>query len=246
VDERRPLTLRIYRAATGAGAPLWRYALRHRLARGKEHPDRFAERRGETEIARPPGPLVWIHGASVGELIAALPLIERIAANKFAVLVTTGTVTSAEIAARRLPAGAMHQFVPYDVPAFIGRFLDHWRPSLALFVESDLWPNMIVASHARSVPLIVVNGRLSERSFSRWRHMPRTIESLLRRIDLCLTRTTADAGRFEALGAPRIMTTGNLKLDVPALPVDERKFSALRAAVAGRPVIAASSTHQGE
>jgi 3-deoxy-D-manno-octulosonic-acid transferase len=246
VDERLPLTLRLYRAATSAGVPLWQYTLRRRLVRGKEHPDRFAERRGETQAARPAGPLVWIHGASVGELIAALPLIERIAAHKFAVLVTTGTVTSAEIAARRLPAGAIHQFVPYDVPAFVGRFLDHWRPALALFVESDLWPNMIVATQARGVPLIVVNGRLSERSFGRWRHMPRTIESILRRIDLCLTRTAADAERFEALGAPRIMTTGNLKLDVPALPVDEQKFSALRTVVTGRTIIAASSTHPGE
>jgi 3-deoxy-D-manno-octulosonic-acid transferase len=246
VSERLPPGVRIYRAATGAAAPVWQYVLKRRLARGKEHPVRFTERRGETETARPPGPLVWIHGASVGELLAALPLIERIAANKFAVLVTTGTVTSADIAARRLPAGVIHQFIPYDVPAYVGRFLDHWQPALGLFVESDLWPNLIVDSHARGIPLIVVNGRLSERSFTHWRYLPRTIEALLRRIDLCLVRTTADAERFETLGAPRIMTAGNLKFDVPALPVDEQKFAAMRSAVAGRTVIAAASTHLGE
>lgn len=246
MDERLPLTLRTYRAVTGAVAPLAPYLLERRLARGREHPDRFTERFGETRLERPPGPLVWVHGASVGEFVAALPLIERIAAQGFPVLVTTGTVTSAEIAARRLPAGAVHQFFPYDVPAFVSRFLDHWRPALALFVESDLWPNTIVGCHRRAVPLIVVNGRLSERSFRNWRYMPRTIEALFRRIDLCLARTTADAERFESLGAPRITITGNLKFDVPALPVDEQKFAALRAAVAGRPVIVAASTHPGE
>ena len=132
------------------------------------------------------------------------------------------------------------------LPAFVARFLDHWRPAMALFVESDLWPNMILGCHSRGVPLIVVNGRLSERSFRHWRYMPRTIETLFRRIDLCLARTTVDAERFDALGAPRITTTGNLKLDVPALPVDEAKLSALRTALAGRHIITASSTHPGE
>jgi 3-deoxy-D-manno-octulosonic-acid transferase len=246
VDERLPLSLRTYRAVTGAVTSLAPYLAKRRLGRGKEHPERFAERFGESRLERPPGPLVWIHGASVGEFVAALPLIERIAASGFKVLVTTGTVTSAEIAARRLSAGIIHQFFPYDVPAFVARFLDHWRPAMALFVESDLWPNMILGCHSRGVPLIVVNGRLSERSFRHWRYMPRTIETLFRRIDLCLARTTVDAERFEALGAPRITTTGNLKLDVPALPVDEAKLSALRTALAGRPIITASSTHPGE
>lgn len=246
VAERLPVTLRTYRLATAAAAPLAQYLLKYRLKLGKEHPVRFCERRGETETARPPGPLVWVHGASVGELVAAIPLIERIRARQFTVLVTTGTTTSAELAERRLPADVIHQFFPYDAPAFVARFLDHWKPDLALFVESDLWPNMILASSQRSIPLIVVNGRLSERSFKRWRYMPRTIEALFKRVDLCLVRTTTDAERFEALGAPRITTTGNLKLDVPALPVDEDKLARFKAAVAGRPIIAAASTHLGE
>lgn len=246
MNDRLPLSLRTYRLATRAAVPLAQYFLKHRLNAGKEHPIRFMERRGETQIARPHGPLVWVHGASVGELVAAIPLIERIRARQFAVLVTTGTVTSAELAERRLPPGAIHQFFPYDTPPFVARFLDHWKPNLALFVESDLWPNMILGSAERAIPLIVVNGRLSERSFMRWRYMPRTIEALFKRVDLCLARTTVDAGRFEALGAPRITTTGNLKLDVPALPFDEQKFAPLRAALAGRPVIAAASTHLGE
>jgi 3-deoxy-D-manno-octulosonic-acid transferase len=246
VADRVPTTLFGYRLLTAGAAPFANQLLRYRLSRGKEHPDRFRERRGETELARPAGPLVWVHGASVGELVAAIPLIENIRARRFNVLVTTGTITSAELAERRLPAGVIHQFFPYDAPAFVARFLDHWRPNLALFVESDLWPNMILASAERGVPLIIVNGRLSERSFKRWSHMPRTIEALFRRVDLCLVRTTQDAERFEALGAPRITTTGNLKLDVPALPVDEAKLARFKAAIGTRPVVAAASTHLGE
>jgi 3-deoxy-D-manno-octulosonic-acid transferase len=244
--ERLPFTLRAYALLTAAASPLAPHLLNRRLSRGKEHPQRMAERRGETTVRRPAGTLVWVHGASVGELAAAIPLIERLRALALNVLVTTGTVTSAALAEKRLPPGAIHQFVPLDLPPFVARFFDHWRPDLALFVESDLWPNMIMASARRGIPIIVVNGRLSERSFERWRYLPDTIEALLTRLDLCLVRTSVDAERFAALGAPRITTTGNLKLDVPPLPVDDAKLAKLAAAIAGRPVIAAASTHLGE
>jgi 3-deoxy-D-manno-octulosonic-acid transferase len=244
--ERLPLTLRAYALLTAAATPFARGLLRRRLNRGKEHPQRMAERRGEAAVARPAGGLVWVHGASVGELVAAMPLIARIRAQAFNILVTTGTVTSAALAEKRLPPGVIHQFVPLDAPAFVARFLDHWRPNLALLVESDLWPNTIIACAQRRVPLIVVNGRLSARSFERWRHFPDTIEALLSRLDLCLVRTLADAERFGALGAPRVTTTGNLKLDVPPLPADAGKLARLIAAIGGRPVVAAASTHPGE
>ncbi|HEU5275338.1 MAG TPA: 3-deoxy-D-manno-octulosonic acid transferase [Xanthobacteraceae bacterium] len=244
--ERLPLTLRAYALLMAAATPLASLLLRRRLRRGKEHPRRLIERRGETTATRPRGSLVWVHGASVGELAAAIPLVGRLRERKLNVLVTTGTVTSAALAAKRLPPGAIHQFAPLDAPAFIARFLGHWRPDLALFVESDLWPNTIMAAAERRIPLILVNGRLSARSFERWRYLPGTIETLLKRMDLCLVRTTADAERFDALGAPRITTTGNLKLDVPPLPVDEDKLARLSAMLAGRPVFAAASTHLGE
>jgi 3-deoxy-D-manno-octulosonic-acid transferase len=244
--ERLPLTLRTYTLLTAAATPFVPYLLKRRLARGKEHPQRIDERRGEPTEPRPTGTLIWVHGASIGELAAAIPLVERLCANGVKVLVTTGTATSAAFAANRLPTGAVHQFVPLDAPTFVAKFLDHWRPDLALLVESDLWPNMIIAATQRSLPLIIINGRMSQRSFERWRYLPDTIEALLKRLDLCLVRTATDAERFAALGAPRIATTGNLKLDVPLLPVDEGKLGRLVAAVAGRPVIAAASTHHGE
>jgi 3-deoxy-D-manno-octulosonic-acid transferase len=241
-----PAGLRAYRLLSSAAAPLMPMLLARRLSRGKEDRARLPERRGEARIPRPDGPLVWLHGASVGELASVLPLIERITRRELNVLVTTGTVTSGGLAAQRLPRSVVHQFVPLDVPGYVRRFLDHWRPDLALFVESDLWPNLMIETSDRGVPMILLNGRLSERSLRRWRYLPDVIINLLRRFDLCLARTPADAKRFGELGAPHIVTTGNLKLDVPAPPADEAKLLALKDATAGRPLIAAASTHAGE
>ncbi len=244
--DRLPLALRFYRLASVAAAPAAPRLLAWRLKRGKEHPGRLGERRGEASLARARGPMIWVHGASVGEMLAVIPLIERIRAQNFAVLVTSGTVTSATLAEQRLPAGAVHQFIPLDAPQFVGRFLDHWRPDLALFVESDLWPNLILACTDRAIPMILVNGRLSERSFSRWRLLPGVIAALLGRFDLCLTQSSADAQRYAQLGAPRVSSIGNLKLDVPAPPVDQPTLRTLSSIIGARVVIAAASTHAGE
>jgi 3-deoxy-D-manno-octulosonic-acid transferase len=246
VPDRLPFALRLYQWASVAGAPVAPQVLARRLSRGKEHPERLSERRGEATLKRPQGPLVWVHGASVGEMLAAVPLIEKLCAQDFAVLVTSGTVTSAALAEQRLPNGALHQFIPLDAPSFVRRFLNHWRPDLALFVESDLWPNLILSCADRRIPMIVINGRLSERSFTRWRRVPGVIAALLSRFDLCLTQSAADAERYAQLGAPRVSSTGNLKLDVPAAPVDQAALQRLKDIIGTRPVVAAASTHSGE
>ena len=238
--------LRAYRMLAAMAAPFAPILLARRLKRGKENGERIAERRGNSDNKRPVGALVWLHGASVGELAGALPLIERIARHDVNVLVTSGTVTSSELADDRLPPGVIHQFIPLDTPRFMRRFLERWQPDLALFVESDLWPNMVIETSRRGVPMILVNGRMSENSFKRWRHLPRTIVNLLGRFDLCLARTPADAWRLSELGAPRVVNTGNLKLDVPPPAADEGKLKALTSAIDGRSVIAATSTHSGE
>ncbi len=240
------VALRAYRLLSAAATPLVPLLLARRLKRGKEHRARLFERRGEARIARPEGPLVWLHGASVGELASVLPLIERICSRGFGMLVTSGTAASGGLAEQRLPRGVIHQFLPVDVPRYMRRFLNHWKPDLALFVESDLWPNMMIEASKRGVPMILVNGRLSENSFRRWRFLPNTITNLLQRLDLCLAGTPGDAERLSELGAPGVVTTGNLKLDVPAPSADAAKLAALQDAIAGRPVIAAASTHAGE
>lgn len=240
------MVLHTYRTLVRLATPLAPVLLSRRLKRGKEIGERLGERYGKSMIDKPPGPLVWLHGASVGELISALPLIERIAAQNVNVLVTSGTVTSAEMAARRLPPGVIHQFVPLDAPKYMARFLARWRPDLALLVESDLWPNMVIETSQRGVPMILINGRMSEASFQRWQRLPGTIFNLLRRFDLCLAGTPADALRLTELGAPRVVTTGNLKLDVPPPPADAAKLLAFENAIGHRPMIAAASTHPGE
>ena len=241
-----PMTLRVYRTLSSAAAPLAPLVIGQRLKQGKEDPARVDERRGMTSDARPHGPLVWIHGASVGEVLAAAALIERLRALNLRILLTSGTVTSAEIAATRFPPDVIHQYVPYDSPRYVSRFLDHWRPSLALFIESDLWPNLILTAAARRLPMVLINGRMSQRSFPRWQRMSATIAALLGAFELCLAQSETDAGRFRALGSRNVVTTGNLKLDVPAPPADDTRLQRLMALTRGRPVIVAASTHPGE
>jgi 3-deoxy-D-manno-octulosonic-acid transferase len=241
-----PMTLRLYRKLSAAVVPFAPALINRRLKKGKEDPARVDERRGISEDIRPHGPLVWIHGASVGEVMAAAALIERLRALNMRILLTSGTVTSAAIVAKRFPADIIHQYVPYDSPRYVARFLDHWRPSLALFIESDLWPNLILSSAARRLPMVLINGRMSHRSFPRWRRMAGTISALLGRFDICLAQSEVDAERFAALGSRNVVTTGNLKLDVPAPPADPAKLDRLLTMTRGRPIIVAASTHPGE
>ena len=241
-----PMTLRVYRSLSSAVVPFAPALIRQRLRVGKEDPERSAERRGLTRDVRPPGPLVWIHGASVGEVLAAAALIQRLRQLNLRILVTSGTVTSAAIVARRFPPDVIHQYVPYDSPRFVARFLDHWRPSLALFIESDLWPNLILSSAARRVPMVLINGRMSQRSFPRWQKVASTISALLGTFDICLAQSPTDAKRFAALGCRNVISTGNLKLDVPAPPADPDKLDKLLFITRGRPIIIAASTHPGE
>jgi len=241
-----PITLRIYQRLSAAAAPLAPALIKRRLKQGKEDPARVGERRGISGDVRPRGPLVWIHGASVGEVLAAAALIERVRALNIRILLTSGTVTSASIVANRFPPDIIHQYVPFDSPRYVARFLDHWRPSLALFIESDLWPNLILSSAARRLPMVLINGRMSHRSFPRWRRITGTISALLGRFDVCLAQSQVDADRFAALGGRNVVTTGNLKLDVPAPPADPARLERLMGVTRGRPIVVAASTHPGE
>jgi 3-deoxy-D-manno-octulosonic-acid transferase len=241
-----PMTLRVYRRLSSAMVPIAPALIKRRLKLGKEDPERVGERRGMSADVRPHGPLVWIHGASVGEVLAAAALIEKLRALNLRILLTSGTVTSAAIVAKRFPPDVIHQYVPYDSPRYVTRFLDHWRPSLALFIESDLWPNLILSSAARRLPMVLINGRMSPRSFPRWRRVSNTISALLGRFDVCLAQSQTDADRFSALGSRNVVTTGNLKLDVAAPPADPAKLERLMSVTRGRPILVAASTHSGE
>src|SRR6202165_5808150 len=240
-----PMSLRVYQRLSAAVVPLAPALIKRRLKLGKEDSTRVGERRGMSDDVRPHGPLVWMHGASVGEVLAAAALIDRLRALNLRILLTSGTVTSAAIVAKRFPPDVIHQYVPYDSPRYVARFLDHWRPSVSLFIESDLCPNLILASAARRLPMVLINGRMSQRSFPRWRRVTGTIAALLGRFDVCLAQSHVDAERFAALGSRNVITTGNLKLDVPAPPADPAKLERLMAVTRGRAIIVAAATPPG-
>lgn len=242
-----PLGYRTYRAFTAAFAPLVPLLLRRRAARAKEDRARINERLGRDLPPRPDGALVWVHGASVGECIAALPLIDALLEDgRRNVLVTSGTVTSARLMAERLPPRAIHQFVPIDLPRAAGRFLDHWRPQAGLFVDSDIWPNLVLGAHERGIKLALVNARMSERSFAGWRWASKTAAALLSAFDICLAQDEEIAQRFRILGARDVRAIGSLKADAPPLPADAQELEALCLAIGGRPILLAAQTHPGE
>jgi len=241
--------LSLYQASTTALGPLVALYLSRRMAHGKEDRERFPERQGFASRARPPGPLVWVHAASNGEAVSMLSLIDRLLVERpaLSVLVTTGTVTSARLLAHRLPADrAWHQYVPVDRPTYVRRFLDHWRPDLALWVESELWPNLVCESERYRIPLLLLNGRMSLRSFKGWHRVPGLIGSLLACFELCLAQDEVQAERFRRLGAAAAETVGDLKTAAAPLPCDENELARVAAHVSDRPLWLAASTHQGE
>jgi 3-deoxy-D-manno-octulosonic-acid transferase len=241
-----PASLTAYRLATRVLAPLAGPLLSWRLNRGKEDALRLDERRGVAGRARPRGPLVWLHGASVGESLSLLPLVEKVTQAGLPAMVTTGTTTSARLLEKRLPAGAWHQYTPLDSPTFMRRFFEHWRPDLGLVAESEIWPNMIVEGRRVGMSIAMVNARMSRRSFERWGHARGFIGALLGRIDLCLAQSDADAERLVALGAQDARVTGNLKYDASAPPADVNELASLTGLTSGRQIWIAASTHAGE
>ena len=240
------LAFAAYRFLTRIGAPAVRRHLRRRAAAGREDSARLDERVGRASLARPAGSLVWYHGASVGELLSFFPLLKILERPGTTALVTTGTVTSAELAAKRLPPGVLHQYAPVDVPNAVARFLDHWRPSVAVRVDSELWPNTLDALGARGVPHLLVNGRLSPGARARWARVPGLASRLLGSFDLVLAQSEDDGAAFAALGARDVRVLGNLKAAAEPLPADPAALAALEQVVAGRPRWLLASSHEGE
>ncbi len=242
--------LGLYRFVTRCGALPMRGLLRYRTIRGKEAPDRLGERMGRPALPRPDSDaLIWLHAASVGEAQSALIIIERLLSQNpyLHILVTTGTQSSADIMANRLPSRAFHQFIPLDHPTWINHFLDYWRPCAVLWMESELWPNMLGTVRHRQIPAFLLNARLSERSFRRWKCLPANeMKDFLSVFHAILTQSPDETGRFKALGADQATTTGNLKYDADPLPVSAPTLETLQNALAGRPLWLYASTHDGE
>lgn len=228
--------------------PVVRLWLQRRVTQGKENAARLSERFGQTARPRPSGLLVWCHGASVGEAQALLPLLQHLHLQRpdVTLLLTTGTVTSAALVEQRAGDGVIHQFIPVDLPDAVDGFLDHWRPDLVLWSESDFWPGILAELRQRSIPALLANARLSERSVGRWLLAPNTARWLLSGFDTIYAQTGGDAERLQRLGAARVIEAGNLKQAAPPLPADDAALSDWCARLAGRPLWLAASTHPGE
>lgn len=243
-----PAGLALYRAASGLLAALAPMLLRTRARKGKEDPARLPERLGVASAARPEGPLLWLHAASVGESLIARLLIAALAARRpdLSFLLTTGTVTSARLIADRPPPRTLHQFAPVDAPSVVAAFLDHWRPDAGVFLESELWPNLILAAHERGAPLALLNARMTPKSADGWRRAPASAAHLLNAFAVIQAADTRTAEALAGLSGRDVPCPGNLKLAAPAPAPDPAALKAVRAAVGARPVWLAASTHAGE
>lgn len=237
-----------YRLLTGLLSPLVPLWLHWRRMHGKEDPQRLRERFGYPSQPRPPGTLLWMHAASVGEANSILPLIHKIRERlpEVKLLLTTGTVTSARLMQSRLPKDAIHQYVPVDTPRAVERFIRHWHPDVAFWVESEFWPNLVLTADDYECFMGIVNARMSERSLQSWRRRPELIKKMLGCFNLIFAQTGHDAGRLEALGARDVLCVGNIKYDAALLSCDEGELISLQSAVGSRPVWMAASTHPGE
>ena len=241
------LPLALYSLATRLAEPLASVLLQRRAAAGREDPSRLDERLGHASQGRPEGPLVWLHGVSVGESVSLLSLVDGLKARRpdIALLVTSGTRTSADLLARRLPPGVLHQYVPVDTPSAVRRFLDHWRPDLGVFAESELWPNLILTARRRGTRLVLASARITEGTARTWRRAPASARRLLSAFDLILPQDRSTADRLRALGADCGREL-NLKRAGGPLTVDPVELARLQGLAAGRPVVLAASTHPGE
>ncbi len=242
------MALGLYKHLTTA----FSFALKHhasrRAKRGKEDINRVGERRGNPSQARPQGELVWLHAASVGEAMSSLALVNRLLAanSQLSILVTTGTVASATIMEKILPERATHQYFPYDVSRWGRRFLDHWQPNLVLWLESEFWPNILAEVRRRGISLILINGRMSDKSFRRWQRVNAVSKQIFSGFNVCFAQSVLDAEKLKALGAPKVIFSGNIKFAAKPLQVNESDLQAVKQMVGGRPVWLAASTHEGE
>ncbi|MBC6444015.1 MAG: 3-deoxy-D-manno-octulosonic acid transferase [Alphaproteobacteria bacterium GM202ARS2] len=248
VSANYPKTLLFYRAGwrlLRIAVPLF---LHLRLWRGKEEKKRLPERVGRAYQKRPKGKLLWIHAASVGEYLSTLPLLKSLTEQTQAphILLTTGTVTSARLAQQRNPAGVIHHYICLDAPRYVARFLDHWRPNVSLWMESELWPTMLMETRKRHIPMLLINARMSSRSQANWRRAKKTLRYLLACFDGCFPQNESHVQTFHLMGARSVRFIGNLKDAAEPLPCSAKELATWQQILKGRPIWIAASTHPGE
>ncbi len=242
------MNLFMYNSLLWLTSPFIKAHLKSRANQGKEDANRIYERYGEPSRVRPAGELVWVHAASVGEATSVLPLIDELLARKTDrfVLLTTGTVSSANLMLDRLPTGAFHQYVPIDTKEAVASFLNYWRPQVAIWMESEIWPNLINQTSIRDIPMMMLNARMTTSSFNMWRKTGGLAKKLIRKFSYIHAQSEVAAERLKYLGAENVEILGNLKFCSPPLPFRKEPFQVLRKMTANRKIWLAASTHKGE
>ena len=228
--------------------PFIPFIIFRRLSDGKETKGRTNERYGKTRIKNISNKLVWIHAASVGESLSIIPIVKEMIKNKYfdTILITTGTTSSSEIIEQKLGDHVIHQFVPFDIIVYVKRFLNHWKPSLAIFVESEIWPNIIYETKKINIPLIILNGRMTFKTFKRWSLLGSFSKKLFSNFDACCTQNNDSTIFYKKLGIINTEFTGNLKFAHHDIKIDEKSYGDLKKTSKNRIIFLAASTHDGE
>lgn len=225
------------------------FLIRKRIRKGLEHQNRYTERYGITSLKRPTGDIVWFHGASVGESLSILPIIERIAKvrpNTY-FLITTTTLAAAKVLETRIHNDKiLHQFLPFDSNLWVNKFLNHWQPKIAFFIESEIWPNLLRNIHKRKIKTYLLNARLSDKSLRNWKMLGGFSKNLWRSFAGIYTQSTEFTKRFYQLGALQAQTLGNIKLLSAPLPFNEDEYLYWKEKIGNRKCWIVASTHEGE
>jgi len=222
--------------------------LEKRRDKGKEDPERYVEKKAIITEKRPDAPLIWVHAASIGEVRAALILINKIRYEYPAIffLVTTGTRTSAQIIAKDLPDNAIHQFHPLDHPVWTRTFIEHWEPDLIFWMESELWPNMLATIKNENIPTFLINARMSPKSYRNWSLLKPLATEMLSTFKKILCQTKIDAQYYKKLGAGDVSVSGNIKYSSAPLNYDTDSLTKLKLSLNDRKYWVFASTHDGE
>ena len=242
------ITLSIYKIIANFFRPFFFIFFLGRLLRNKEEKGNFSERRGFCKIKRPQGKLIWIHAASVGETLSAIPLIDELIklAPDYNILLTTGTKTSKDILSKRGIKGVIHQYLPWDVKSYCVRFLSHWNPDISVFIESEIWPNILIETQRKRIPIALVNARITKKSEAKWSNFKKTIKYLLSIFSIIISQDNLSKKRLENLGGKNILMLGNLKHDSKSLPLNKEIFYEFEKNFINKIMLVAASTHPGE
>jgi len=242
------VSLFLYRLGWILLSPVLVLLFAFRYLKGKEDPKRFKERLGIAGCPRPDGRLIWMHGASVGECLSMLPLIQKLLEEdkNLNIMVTSGTVTSANLMKKRLPKRAFHHYFPIDFMGFTTRLIKHFKPDAVFWFESEFWPNALYAFKKENIPLILLNGRISDKSFKRWQKLPFVIKPLLSCFNLTFGQSPENEERLKKLGSPATACVGNIKCAAPASPYSKEELTKLQKQIGNRLCWCGASTHNNE